>query len=99
MAVPSARSSGASVENVSALSGTNTSPRPKPWMMPGQTISDTDSTTVYCIICHSAKAEIRKPANSSTRASIRLSSRPASSMESMVPAPLGAVTSPVVATG
>ena len=46
VAVPSARNAGVSVEKVSALSGTNTRPRPKPWITPGQTMSDADSTIV-----------------------------------------------------
>ena len=62
-------------------------------------MSASDSTTVYCIICQSASAEIDSPASSSIRASTYFSSLPTNSIAIIVPAPLGAVTRPVVATG
>ncbi len=46
MAVPCARIAGASVANVAALKGTNTSPTPIPWMTPGHTMSLSDNTRV-----------------------------------------------------
>ena len=46
MAVPSARISGDSVANVAADKGTNTSPRPRPWITPGQMMSLCESTSV-----------------------------------------------------
>ena len=99
MAVPSARMSGASVAKVAVLSGTNTSPRPMPWMMPGQTMSLRDSTSVYWLICHSENAVSAKPAVSSRRTSTLPTSLPTTSMASMVPRPLGAVTRPASAAG
>ena len=45
MAVPCERIAGLRVANVAALSGTKTSPKPTPWMTPGQMMSLCDRSS------------------------------------------------------
>ena len=50
-------------------------------------------------ISHSDAAVIDSPVSSSSRASMRLTSRPTMNIDSIVPKPRGASTQPVVITG
>ena len=99
IAVPSARISGDSVANVAALRGTNTRPRPMPWMMPFHTTVLGTRSSVKLAICHSENAVIEKPTPSRMRVSILPVSLPTISIASIVPSPLGAVTMPAIAAG
>ena len=87
------------VEAATVDNGTNTSPMPTPCSTPGQTISAVVICVEYAHICHSDSAVSENPVNSSSRMSMRPTSRPTMIIATMVPTLVGAVTSPAVHTG
>ena len=97
--VPSLRSVGASVENVTVDSGTNRKPSPRPWTMPVRTMSQPLMSRSKCVISHCEIAVSASPTSSCRRTSTRPDRRPTTSIANIVPTPRGASSSPTSTTG
>ena len=76
------------------LSGTKISPSPSPWMMPLTMIGCWSISSEKPDICQSEKAISPTPAAISRRESTLPTSCPAISIETRVPTPRGAVSTP-----
>ena len=99
MAVPLLRNSPGSVANATVESGTNTRPRPAPWMMPVTTMVRVDVSVVKPDHLVERRRRQRQAAEHQVRASTNLSSRPTAIIAISVPTPREPSTKPAVRIG
>ena len=90
---------GLSVPNARTEIGVNTSPVPSPWMNPVEATMPEFMFRANPLIAPKDSANTPRPVTISARASTRLMMRPTTNIETMLPRPRGAVTTPVVSTG
>jgi hypothetical protein len=85
---------GDSVANAVTLSGTNSRPMPRPWMMPETTNGCASMVSEKWLIISSAVLQSPSPAIRISRVSTRPTSRPTMNIARNEPMPRGIITRP-----